>query len=38
MVDKPKLTTQECADIIIFAIEQPQHIEIGELGFWIIDK
>ncbi len=38
MIDKPKLTTQECADIIIFAIEQPQHIEIGELGFWIIDK
>lgn len=38
MIDAPKLTTQECADIIIFALEQPQHIEIGELGFWIIDK
>lgn len=28
------LTPQECADIIAWAINQPQHIEIGELSLW----
>jgi short-subunit dehydrogenase involved in D-alanine esterification of teichoic acids len=28
------LTPQECADAIVWAIEQPQHIEIGELSIW----
>lgn len=28
------LTPQECADAIIWAINQPQHIEIGELSLW----
>lgn len=28
------LTASECADAIAWAINQPQHIEIGELGLW----
>lgn len=28
------LTSEECADMIAYAINQPQHIEIGEIGFW----
>jgi len=29
-----KLTTGEVADAIAWAVNQPQHIEIGELGLW----
>ena len=32
--DVKKLTTNECVDIIIWALKQPKHIEIGEIGFW----
>ncbi len=28
------LTADECANAIVWAIEQPQHIEIGELSLW----
>jgi len=28
------LTSEECADMIAYAINQPQHIEMGEIGFW----
>ncbi len=28
------LTPEECAGPIVYAINQPQHIEIGELGIW----
>jgi len=28
------LTADECADTIIWALNQPQHIEIGELSVW----
>lgn len=28
------LTAKECAECIVWAINQPQHIEIGELGLW----
>ncbi len=28
------LTAKECADAIAWAINQPQHIEIGELSLW----
>lgn len=34
--DNPVLTVQEAADIIIWAVLQPQHVEIGELSFWAI--
>lgn len=29
-----KLTINECTDIIIWTINQPIHIEIGEIVFW----
>jgi len=29
-----KITANECADAIVWAINQPQHIEIGELSIW----
>ena len=32
--DVKKLTINECVDIIIWALKQPKHIEIGEIGFW----
>ena len=28
------LTPQECADAVIWALRQPQHVEIGELSLW----
>lgn len=34
--DTPTLTVDEARDIIMWAIQQPQHIEIGELSFWAI--
>lgn len=30
------LTVEECANIIAWAVQQPHHIEIGELSFWTI--
>ena len=32
--NKNKITANECADAIVWAINQPQHIEIGELSIW----
>lgn len=32
--DLNMLTPEECAGPIVYAINQPQHIEIGELGIW----
>jgi len=32
--NKNKITADECADAIVWAINQPQHIEIGELSIW----
>ena len=32
--DAKKLTINECVDIIIWALKQPKHIEIREIGFW----
>lgn len=32
--NKSKLTAEECANAIVWAINQPQHIEIGELSIW----
>tara|TARA_X000001036_G_scaffold426451_1_gene453877 strand:- start:836 stop:1387 length:552 start_codon:yes stop_codon:yes gene_type:complete len=29
-----KLSADECSDIIIWTLNQPKHIEIGEIGFW----
>ena len=31
---KSKITPEECASSIVWAINQPQHIEIGELSIW----
>ena len=31
---KNKITAEECANSIVWAIKQPQHIEIGELSIW----
>ena len=30
-----KLSADECSDIIIWTLNQPKHLEIGEIGFWI---
>jgi hypothetical protein len=32
--NKSKITAEECANSIVWAINQPQHIEIGELSIW----
>jgi NADP-dependent 3-hydroxy acid dehydrogenase YdfG len=32
--DLPSLTNSEMADIIVWCINQPQHIEIGEISAW----
>mgnify|MGYP001169423071 CR=1 FL=1 len=32
--NKNKITAEECANSIVWAINQPQHIEIGELSIW----
>jgi len=32
--NKNKLTADECAKNIMWAVDQPQHIEIGELSIW----
>lgn len=32
--NKSKITPEECANSIVWAINQPQHIEIGELSIW----
>lgn len=32
--DTPMLTPDEVAECIVWAIQQPQHIEIGELSLW----
>ena len=32
--NKNKITAEECANSIAWAITQPQHIEIGELSIW----
>lgn len=31
----PMLSAKECADMILWALDQPQHIEIGELSMWL---
>lgn len=33
--DAKKMTVEECVTIMCWAIEQPQHIEIAELSFWL---
>ena len=32
--DLPSLTYQELVDVIMWCIEQPNHIEIGEISVW----
>tara|TARA_R110000822_G_scaffold180316_1_gene320050 strand:+ start:57 stop:596 length:540 start_codon:yes stop_codon:yes gene_type:complete len=36
-VNSKMLTVDECANAVIWAVNQPQHIEIGELSIWRID-
>lgn len=31
----PMLSAKECAEMILWALDQPQHIEIGELSMWL---
>jgi len=33
-----KMSPDDCADIICWAINQPQYIEVGELSFWITNS